>query len=35
MLQHIVGGAIKYDSNSHYLAAMLNPMPVGTPRMRL
>lgn len=32
MVQHIVGEAIKYDSNSHYPAAMLNPMPVGTPR---
>lgn len=29
----MVGGAIKYDSNSHYPAAMLNAMPVGVPRM--
>lgn len=33
VVQHIVSGAVKYDSNSHYPAAMLNSMPVGTPRM--
>lgn len=33
VIQHIVGKVVKYDSNSHYPAAMLNPMPVGTPRM--
>lgn len=33
VIQHIVREAIKYDSNSHYPAAMLNSMPVGNPRM--
>lgn len=28
--EHIVQNAYKYDSNSHYPAAMLNDMPVGT-----
>lgn len=31
VIQHIVGECVKYDSNSHYPAAMINPMPVGTP----
>ncbi len=30
---HIVSGGYKYDSNSHYPAAMLNDMPVGIPRL--
>lgn len=32
MNQHLVSNAVKYDSNSHYPSAMLNDMPVGTPR---
>lgn len=32
MVQHLVADAVKYDSNSHYPAAMLNDMPVGVPR---
>lgn len=32
MIQHLVANAVKYDINSHYPAAMLNDMPVGTPR---
>ena len=32
MVQHLVANAVKYDSNSHYPAAMLNDMPVGVPR---
>lgn len=33
MVQHLVADGVKYDSNSHYPAAMLNAMAVGTPRM--
>ena len=33
VVQHIVTDAYKYDSNSHYPAAMLNDMPVGNPRL--
>jgi hypothetical protein len=33
VIQHIVSRVVKYDSNSHYPAAMLNSMPVGCPRM--
>ncbi len=33
VVQHMVAGAVKYDSNSHYPAAMLNAMPVGVPRV--
>ena len=32
VVQHLVSEAVKYDSNSHYPAAMLNAMPVGMPR---
>lgn len=32
MIKHLVFNAVKYDSNSHYPAAMLNDMPVGIPR---
>ena len=32
VVQHLVSDAVKYDSNSHYPAAMLNAMPVGIPR---
>lgn len=33
VVRHIVKRAFKYDSNSHYPAAMVNDMPVGTPRL--
>jgi hypothetical protein len=31
VVEHLVQKAYKYDSNSHYPAAMLNDMPVGDP----
>lgn len=33
VLEHIVTDGYKYDSNSHYPAAMLNTMPVGNPTL--
>ena len=32
MVKHLVSNAVKYDSKSHYPAAMINDMPVGIPR---
>ena len=32
VVQHLVSDGVKYDSNSHYPAAMLNDMPVGNGR---
>jgi hypothetical protein len=33
VVEHIVVNGFKYDSNSHYPAAMLNDMPTGRPRL--
>lgn len=32
VVKHLVSNAVKYDSNSHYPAAMVNDMAVGIPR---
>jgi len=33
VVDHIITKAQRYDSNSHYPAAMLNDMPIGNPRL--